>query len=286
MYGLGFGYGAIGATTILKSGGAAYSYLLDTYSGSSVAYSLRKLSSTYTGNCIRVRRSSDNTEQNIGFVANVLDTASLLTFCGSGDGFITTWYDQSGNSKNLIQTTASYQPKIISSGSLYQVNSKPAIYNNNVNGRLIETTLNISQPISTFIVNKADNKAFSMILDAYNSSNRHYISRGFSLNGLGADNGGVTLGFNSLDTNQNLIYTLSNSTSSKTSLNSTIENTGNAGTNGLNGISLFDIRGATPVAPNTYNYYGYIQELIIYPINQNTNKTSIESLINTNYGIY
>lgn len=280
------GRGRVGARPSSGGGTPTPSYLLDTYSGAAVAYSLRKLSSTYSGNCIRVRRSSDNAEQNIGFVSNVLDTASLLSFVGAGNGFITIWYDQSGNGKNLIQTTASYQPKIISSGSIYQVNSKPAIYNNNINGRLIETTLNISQPISTFIVNKADNKGFSLILDAYNSSNRHYISRGFSLNGLGADNGGVALGFNSLDTNQNLIYTLSNSTNSKTSLNSTSENIGNAGINGLNGISLFDIRGTTPVAPNTYNYYGYIQELIIYPINQNTNKSAMETLINTNYGIY
>ena len=43
------------------------SLLLDTYSGASVAYSLRKLSSTYSGSTIRVRRSSDNTEQDIGF---------------------------------------------------------------------------------------------------------------------------------------------------------------------------------------------------------------------------
>ena len=40
--------------------------LLDTNPGASVAYSLRKLSSAYAGSAIRVRRSSDNTEQNIG----------------------------------------------------------------------------------------------------------------------------------------------------------------------------------------------------------------------------
>jgi len=58
-------------------------YLLDTYGGAAVAYSLRKLISTYTGPVVRVRRSGDNSEQNIGFDANGnLDTTDLSTFVG------------------------------------------------------------------------------------------------------------------------------------------------------------------------------------------------------------
>jgi hypothetical protein len=58
-------------------------YLLDSYSGVAAAYSLRKLNSTYVGPAIRVRRSGDNVEQNIGFDAGGnLDTASLLSFVG------------------------------------------------------------------------------------------------------------------------------------------------------------------------------------------------------------
>ena len=49
-------------------------YLVDDYSPT-VAYSLRKLSSSAT-NAIRVRRSSDNTEQDIGFSGDNLDTTS------------------------------------------------------------------------------------------------------------------------------------------------------------------------------------------------------------------
>ena len=101
--------------------------LLDTYSGASVGYSLRKLSSTYLGNCIRVRRSSDNAEQDIGFVSNVLDTTSLLTFVGAGNGFVTTWYDQSSLGRNAIQTTASNQPIIATSGVVNTLNGKSAI---------------------------------------------------------------------------------------------------------------------------------------------------------------
>jgi hypothetical protein len=92
--------------------------LLDLFPNASVAYSLRKLRTAYSGSAIRVRRSSDNTEQNIGFVGNNLDTASLLAFCGAGNGFVTTWYDQSGNANNATQATASQQCQIVSSGSV------------------------------------------------------------------------------------------------------------------------------------------------------------------------
>ena len=92
--------------------------LLDTYAGATVAYSLRKLRTDYSGSAIRVRRSSDNAEQDIAFSGNDLDTASLLTFCGVGNGFITTWYDQSTNANNSTQATAATQAQIVASGAL------------------------------------------------------------------------------------------------------------------------------------------------------------------------
>jgi hypothetical protein len=79
---------------------ASAQYFSDLFGMPAAAYSLRKLTPNAT-NCIRVRRSSDNAEQNIGFVANVpnspIDTGALLAFVGAGDGFVTTWYDQSTN---------------------------------------------------------------------------------------------------------------------------------------------------------------------------------------------
>jgi hypothetical protein len=92
--------------------------LLDTYPNAAVAYSLRKLRTAYTGSAIRVRRSSDNAEQDFGFSGNDLDTASLLTFCGAANGFITTWYDQSTNANNATQATAASQAQIVSAGAL------------------------------------------------------------------------------------------------------------------------------------------------------------------------
>ena len=92
------------------------------------AYSLRKLSSTYGGNAIQVRRSSDNTTQDIGFAFDGnLDTNSLTSFVGSGDAYVTIWYDQSGNSYNAIQNTLTNQPKIITGGVIERANGLPTI---------------------------------------------------------------------------------------------------------------------------------------------------------------
>jgi hypothetical protein len=101
--------------------------LLDTYSGAAAAYSLRLLRTAYTGDAIRVRRASDNTEQDIGFVDNELDTSALTTFCSGTDGFVETWYDQSGNANNATQLTASNQPQIVSSGSVLTENGNLAL---------------------------------------------------------------------------------------------------------------------------------------------------------------
>jgi hypothetical protein len=103
-------------------------YLLQEYSGAVAAYSLRKLNVNYTGNCIQVRRTSPSAaSQDIGFTAaGVLDTAALATFCGTGDGYVSRWYDQSDNGHYLQQTSTSAQPKIYSNGTL-QLNSLSAI---------------------------------------------------------------------------------------------------------------------------------------------------------------
>ena len=116
---------AIGGGQGAKIGGS--SLLLDTYSGAKAAYSLRKLSSTYSGSAIRVRRSNDNKEQDIGFTSDVLDTTALLSFVGANSGNITTWYDQSGNGINAVQITANNQPGIVFAGVLNEIDSKPAI---------------------------------------------------------------------------------------------------------------------------------------------------------------
>lgn len=75
------------------------------------AYSLRRVRSAYSGAAVKVRRSSDNAEQD--FTPAEISSGQLANWIGSGnDGFVTTWYDQSGNGLNVTQSTAANQPKV------------------------------------------------------------------------------------------------------------------------------------------------------------------------------
>jgi len=111
--------------------GGAVTYPLDLITPTArAAYSTRKLRTAYAGNCMKVRRSSDSTTLDIGFVAGtgLVDTAAILTFCGAGDGFIDTWYDQSTNASNATQATTTLQPKICASGAIItSINANPSI---------------------------------------------------------------------------------------------------------------------------------------------------------------
>jgi hypothetical protein len=98
--------------------------LLDDYPNAEAGISFRKLRTDYSGSCIRVRRSSDNTEQDIGFVSNYIDTATLTSFCSGTNGFIKIWYDQSENGNNVSQTSTSLQPQIVTSGTVNTYSGK------------------------------------------------------------------------------------------------------------------------------------------------------------------
>lgn len=112
------------------------SLLLDTYGSATAGYSVRKLRTAYAGSCLRVQRSSDSTEQNIGFDGSgYLDTAAMLTFAGAGDCGAVTWYDQSGNGYNL--TTANRNvAKLVVAGVLQTHNSLAACKFTNQGGMI------------------------------------------------------------------------------------------------------------------------------------------------------
>lgn len=130
---------------------------------SSAAYSVRKLRYSYLGNAIRVRRSSDNAETDIGFVNGTLDTTTLLTFCGVGSGFVTTWYDQSGNGKNALQTTAARQSRIVNLGAIDTFSDKPSVYfsyGSGVNALVVNINDTVAKFWTISTVLKSDRSTF------------------------------------------------------------------------------------------------------------------------------
>jgi hypothetical protein len=261
-----------GAGTLAAELTVGVALLLDLYPNAAAAYSLRKLRTAYSGSAIRVRRSSDNTEQDIGFTAlGVLDESALTTFCGVGNGFVTTWYDQSGNANNATQTTAINQYRIVDSGVIITNLGKPALFNNSSSVTLLMT--NRTSNLSVFLVRNITLRggARNFILGDSTSFNYHsgsssYLSSPASVNVKDGSNYSKGVLTNFTNTNYPL---------NSTDLISMIH-AGSANSN-----SLFIDRGQ---ADNIL--YGYVQEVVLYSTNQGLNRINIQNNINTYYAIY
>ena len=86
---------------------------LDTAPGASAAYSVRKLSSSYDGPAMRIRRVSDDAEIDISFAGSGdLDYISINNYCSGTDCTVVTWYDQSGSLRDATQSDTDKQPLI------------------------------------------------------------------------------------------------------------------------------------------------------------------------------
>jgi hypothetical protein len=267
--------------------------LLDLYSGAAAAYSLRRLSGTYQGSAIRVRRSSDNAEADIGFDSNGnLDTAALLSFCGVGNGFVTTWYDQSGNGYDATQTTAANQPQIVSGGSVILENGKPALQFDGSNDDLRHSNeiMNGSQLCMVGVAKKTVNSPLTRFLDQSGtlyggglllSSPDRYAESFARFNGTLVSNGTTDDYINV----RVLMFGDFTSGLSTLSINGS-EKLSNSLTFSGNGDTEVPFSIGSDGASNNQYHPGTIQEILVYRTSQLSNRTGIETNINDFYSIY
>jgi len=127
-------------------GAAAFVGALDDYTANlSAAWSVaRRLLGSYSGALLRVRRSSDDAEQDIGADSfGLLDEGALQSFIGSDSAYVTTVYHQAGGS-NLVQTTAAYQPRIANAGTI-ETAKAPAMKFDGVNDYLTCAAVNLDE---------------------------------------------------------------------------------------------------------------------------------------------
>lgn len=252
--------------------------LLDQFSGASAAYSLRYLSSSYTGDVVLVRRSSDNAE--LGFTPTEITDGTLTSFCGVGDGFVKTWYDQSGNGNNATQTTNANQPIIVSSGSLVNVNAKPSIRLNGSNNYFsIAGTISATASDYTFLT-VSKNQATTGVDYIFDQFSPRLIWSLRDSNGLFYDGAwrGVTYNPSS---NQEL-RSLTMKPGGAFRVNGSEIESGFSYTQQSLGNFIFGARYSVNLAWLKSDF----QEFIIYPNDQTTNVSAIETAINSYYSIY
>ena len=289
----------------------AFTGLLDDYSGATAAYSLRLLRSGYTGSAVRVRRASDNTEQDIGFANNVLDTSALATFCGNSNGFITTWYEQSGASgaANLTQSTASNQPKIYdgATSSVMLENGKPTIDFDYTSTQHFSAT-----PTNWSSIVDDTNHTISMVynLNQYSSPRSTiYNITGDEVSGGEGDaliamarSSQLRIGFfdksaGSFTETGGFISTIGGAQNGVQYLVTSIYDTSDL--NSFANSTIGDNNSTAPEAPKTANKFfigansnsvnpmdGNMQEFIIWNVDQTSNRSGIETNINDYYSIY
>jgi hypothetical protein len=261
--------------------------LLDTYPGAAAAYSLRAL--TYTQNVVRVRRSSDNAESD--FTATQVSDGTLTAFCGAGNGFVRTWYDQSGNSNHLNQVTTDSQPTIVNSGSIITVNTKPGIQTDGSDDflrcSLAVSTLGISIGLVYKNNGSTENRRIFDLGDTIGNVASLYASDNFQFAPTGK-----SIGYRHPQ-NHPIVgpapgqaQTLVSYIRSSTTLQSAWFN--NEAFTNTSSTTNFTSQQLTVGTSNTNVGFlqGVVQELFIYPSNQAANRVAIEANINSHYAIY
>jgi len=269
-------------------------FLLDRFGDAAVAYSLRRLSSRYTGPVVQVRRSSDNAEDT--FTAEQVASGAMTAWVGAGnDGFIRTWFDQSGNARNVSQATAADQPKIVSSGTLHTLNAQPAIEYHSTAVVLQHQGLAFtSNPLSIFCVCRFDNNTGAFgVLDAA-TAQTFGSSTGFRFDSLGGN-----YRFGTLSTFTQAAYTgnvqLLRAAFATAAARTIFENGSQRATTTGNAVPTFAgvtqhkvgaVTSGVDQNASVNSLRGSLQELIAYNFDQTANNALITSGVNQHYKVY
>jgi hypothetical protein len=247
----------------------------------------------YTGDCIRVRRASDNTEQDIGFDNNgELDTTALTSFCTGTNCFIKTWYDQSGLGNNGTQSTTASQPKIYdSSTGVLLDNAVPALTFDGTDDHL------------TFPLTHANNTFYTVFM-VRKSSDGQALSLSSATSGVLYVDLGMTSSLTDLQNNfatsntafnifyKNGVQAFTTSTTRTQYMNAMYNGNqilltilGNGTQTSTTSTSMFLGRYQSA----GYDYAGTIQCLLIYQsstANKSTDRAAIETALNDYFNVY
>jgi hypothetical protein len=232
--------------------------------------------------------ASDQTDNRTAIEANMGEHYSISgipAFDNSVNGFVETWYDQSGNSLDAVQATAAEQPKIVDAGSLL-----PA-------GVTFDggDTLSVSgEPVIT--------ASSSGVFSAFSVQTVATNEAGYMYGNAASPNGASVYALSSSKfalTNKTSINFDNIPRSSGQNLLSAVYNNGDAGLL-VNGAGTMTDAGTYDFSAGTGDFVignrnggsaaatfliGSINEIIIYNSNQSSNRTALETEIISHYGI-
>jgi len=287
--------------------------LLDTYTGAAAAYSVRLLDKDYTGNAMRIREDSGDTETDIGFDSNGdLDTAAIATHCGSANGYVVTWYDQSGNSNNATQSTGTNQPQIYNGTSVLTQGTKPALLFDGSNDHFNTAANNPFSftggvsCIAAVYKNSTAYKDYETIMGAGISTQNSRSAMAMAYGNASAHSPKPTFGTDmwqpsgvqydgTLSTNERrlLAWYISNwSTHRSTGLSNMTLDGSDISTTTYGSFDPVELKN-NPITIGVFNisltssfFAGSMQEIIIYASDQNSNRTGIHTDVNSYFSIY
>ena len=121
------------------------------------AYSLRRVVPGYTGLAITVRRGNTGTLQDFSFdpVTGLLDTTAIVAFVGPTlVGYVSKWYDQSGNGNTLGVTggVSSREPIIVQSGAAITRGGRLAMNFSGSNFNNLKSATTLSIPVNNLSI--------------------------------------------------------------------------------------------------------------------------------------
>ncbi len=242
------------------------------------AYSLRALGGG-DPMVARVRRS-DNAEKDI--TASDISGGALVNWVGLGnDGFVTTWYDQSGNDNHATQGTAGSQPKIVDGGAYLGELDFDGVDDQLDYPLSISTLNNTSSFVLAAFQDTTDNQ---FVLTVSGGSNNRWYSpiiwNGSYRFGYGASIDSINLG--TPDENNHLFTATAGSTTAEGFIDGLSKGTQPSTSNALSDQSFIGAH----TSSISYPLNGSISEIIIYDSDQSSNREAIETNINNHYDIY
>lgn len=246
------------------------------------AFSLSRLITDYTDSLIKVERLSDNARLDIGYSGIGLNISAAENFCSGTDGFMESWYDQSGNSNDLSRPVIENTAQVVSDGSI--ITGDHGLPVCDFLDRITfysEVGPTITQPFTMFFVLKPLTSGNEPMFDGYDALgafaelNTTYKINMYAGQTLSSSNDVVS------SAKDWLVTMLFNGASSEMWVDTVSVASGNVGTDSLDFIAFALGGGAEPVSFN-----GDISEFLLYDANKSTQREAIEANINDYYSIY